>query len=391
MISNQDPNSKADILIVDDTTANLRLLSGMLQKKGYKVRPVPEGSLAVAAAQSHPPDLILLDIKMPDMDGYEVCQILKSFELTKDIPVIFISALDEIQDKVKAFKIGGVDYITKPFQLEEVLARVETHLELRRLQRQLQDNNRKMEMELALAGEVQKSFLPLEIPQTEGWQFSFVLKPARYTSGDFYDVFRLPDGNLGVITADVVDKGIGAALFMALSYALLRTYVPDYPSQPDQVFNLVNQRILDYTTAEQFLTIFYGILDLTNGEMVYCNAGHCPPLLVREKTNGQLQELQRTGIPLGIYEGVAWQQAIEVLNPGDLIVIHTDGITEAENQNKAFFGEQRLRRSILESRHLGAEEILNAIAAGVADFTDDSAQNDDITLAVIKRNLEKKE
>ena len=132
---------KGDILIVDDTIANLRLLSNMLTQQGYKVRGVPNGSLALIGAQSASPDLILLDINMPDMNGYEVCQHLKADDRTRDIPIIFISALDEAMDKVKAFTAGGVDYISKPVQLEEVLARVENHLALRRLQQQLQEAN----------------------------------------------------------------------------------------------------------------------------------------------------------------------------------------------------------------------------------------------------------
>jgi len=138
-MSNPTPetSSRGNILIVDDTPANLRLLSNMLTEQGYKVRSVINGKMALTAAQAAPPDLILLDIRMPEMDGYEVCQHLKAGEGTHDIPIIFISALDAAQDKVKAFTVGGVDYVTKPFQLEEVLARVETHLALRNLQKSL--------------------------------------------------------------------------------------------------------------------------------------------------------------------------------------------------------------------------------------------------------------
>jgi signal transduction histidine kinase len=128
----------AEILLVDDTPANLQLLSGMLKEQGYKVRPVPSGKLALQVAQIEPPDLILLDILMPEMNGYEVCEKLKADDRLKEIPVIFISALSETIDKVKAFSVGGVDYITKPFQFEEVHARVRTHLELRRQKRELQ-------------------------------------------------------------------------------------------------------------------------------------------------------------------------------------------------------------------------------------------------------------
>jgi len=133
-----------NILVVDDTPANLRLLTDILTKKGYKVRPVPNGRFTLSAARSLPPDLILLDIMMPEMNGYEVCEQLKADELTRDIPVIFLSALNDVLDKVKAFSVGGVDYITKPFQVEEVLARVETHLAMSSLQNRLLAKNEEL-------------------------------------------------------------------------------------------------------------------------------------------------------------------------------------------------------------------------------------------------------
>ena len=133
-----DLSNKANILIVDDTLFNLHVLSGILKEQGYKVRPITSGKLALKSAQSNPPDLILLDILMPEMDGYEVCERLKADPNLKDIPVLFISALTETQDKVKAFNLGGVDFITKPFQVEEVCARVQTHLELRKSRLEIQ-------------------------------------------------------------------------------------------------------------------------------------------------------------------------------------------------------------------------------------------------------------
>lgn len=141
MLLEQTDRGRGDILVVDDTPANLRLLVGLLTERGYKVRPVPNGKLALSAISLSPPDLILLDIMMPEMNGYEVCEQLKAGDRTRDIPVIFISAIDEVLDKVKAFSIGGVDYITKPFQIEEVLARVETHLSLHELQKSLEARN----------------------------------------------------------------------------------------------------------------------------------------------------------------------------------------------------------------------------------------------------------
>src|SRR4051795_636012 len=178
MTTNEPPKPTAGILVVDDTPANLQVLAGMLKDRGYRVRPVPGGRLALAAARQEPPDLILLDINMPEMNGYEVCEHLKADEKLRGIPIIFISALTEPLDKVKAFAIGGVDYLTKPFQMEELHARVETHLKLRRLQIDLEEYGRHLELareriqlDLTLARHVQRSLLPQRLPQIPGYEF----------------------------------------------------------------------------------------------------------------------------------------------------------------------------------------------------------------------------
>ncbi|MBW4634661.1 MAG: response regulator [Iphinoe sp. HA4291-MV1] len=162
MNENQAQQPKANILVVDDTPDNLRLLSAMLTQLGYEVRRVINGQTALKTAEAAPPDLILLDIMMPDMNGYEVCQRLKASSLTRDIPVIFISALDEVLDKVKAFAVGGVDYITKPFSEEEVFARVENNLTIRRLQKQLTEQNKQLQQEIS---ERQKAETELRLSQ----------------------------------------------------------------------------------------------------------------------------------------------------------------------------------------------------------------------------------
>jgi len=374
------------ILIVDDTPANLRLLAQMLAERGYQVRPVPDGELALAAIRAEPPDLILLDIRMPEMDGYEVCRRLKADSQTRDIPVIFISALDETQGKVKAFTMGGVDYITKPFQIEEVLARVQTHLALRRLQKQIQDANRRMVRELALAGEVQASFLPRELPDIPGWQLSVKLIPAGETSGDFCDVNLLPNGQLGILVADVVDKGVAAALYMALSWTLIRTYALEYPTQPELVLSSVNRRILKDTRANQFVTAFYGILDPAAGRLVYCNAGHCPPYLISAGNDRECQKLVRTGMPLGIFEDKTWAQGTAQVAPGDVLVLYTDGITEARDGQGTCLGADRLLETVRAHLDLTAQTIQDAILSDIYGFVGDTPQSDDIALGIIVRD-----
>jgi sigma-B regulation protein RsbU (phosphoserine phosphatase) len=374
-----------DILIVDDTPANLRLLSNLLVERGYHARPVPDGELALEAVRAEPADLILLDIRMPGMNGFQVCEKLKADPRTRDIPVIFISALDATQDKVKAFDLGGVDYITKPFQVEEVMARIETHLTLQRLQRRLQEANEKMASELALAGEVQLSFLPGELPDIPGWQLSTRLMPARETSGDFYDVNLLPNGRVGLLVADVVDKGVGAALFMALSWILTRTYAREYPTQPELLLSAVNKRILENTSARQFVTMFYGILDPVEGSLVYCNAGHPPPYIIRQKSRGEVQTLTKTGVLLGVFGEEHWEKDVVQFEEGDMLVLYTDGITEAQNMHGEFYREAKLLESIHRNMGGSAQEVRDGVIEDLERFMGEASQMDDIALAVMVR------
>lgn len=375
---------KADILIVDDTPANLRLLSQMLVGRGYEVRAVTSGARALESVSVSAPDLILLDIKMAEMDGYEVCQHLKEDERSRDIPVIFISALDDIQDKITAFKVGGVDYITKPFQLEEVLARTETHLRLRQLQRYLEEANTKMSHELGMAAKMQQNFIPHELPKLPGYELKAALKPARETSGDFFDVYELPDGRYGILIADVVDKGVAAALFMVLSWSLIRTYAREFTTQPEKVFEAVNQRLLQDTEARQYVTAFYGILDPHNGELIYSNAGHLPPLLVNQ-ADGGMQKLERTGIPLGIFEEQTWKAGTVVISPGELMVCYTDGVPDAQNSKGEFFGEERLLSAIRNRSGEPARQMQAGILADISSYMDRAEQFDDIAIIVLRR------
>jgi sigma-B regulation protein RsbU (phosphoserine phosphatase) len=375
--------AKGDILIVDDTPANLRLLSQMLREHGYHARPVPEGSLALAAAQAQPPDLILLDIRMAGLNGYEVCERLKAEDRTREIPIIFLSALDATEDKIRAFAAGGVDYVTKPFQVEEVLARIETHLALRRLQKQLQEANQRMARELSLAGQIQASFLPQTLPRIAGWDLATALRPARETSGDYYDVIPLEGGRLGILVADVVDKGVAAALYMALTWGLIRTYAAEQPDRPAEALQAVNRRLLADTGASQFVTVFYGVVELASGALTYCNAGHCPPYVLPAGNVAAPRPLARTGVPLGILEEDCQEQIAE-LAPGDALVLYTDGVTEAQSDEQGPYGEQRLLEGITARLAWPAQKIVAEVMDDVLAFAG-GGPRDDMTLALLKR------
>jgi len=384
-MNSQSSRYQEEILIVDDTPANLRLLSQMLTNQGYSVRAVTSGARALESVHASIPSLILLDIRMPEMDGYEVCNELKDNERTRDIPVIFISALNEIEDKVKAFKLGGVDYITKPFQLEEVLARTETHLALRNLQKQLLDAIDKFERELQMAGKLQASFLPQKLPVLPDWELAAKLVPARETSGDFYDIVRFPDGRLGFFVADVVDKGVEAALFMALCWGLIRTYAAGYPEELQQAFWEVNQRLVKDTGGDKFVTVFYGVLDPRDGQLTYCNAGQSPGLIVKAPYGESVIMLEQTGPPLGIIENQTWERRVEKIDPGDRLGLYTDGITDAQNGDGEFFDTEGLLEVLLSNSGRTALAVQEDILNSVSEFVAGVQQFDDIALFLVMR------
>ena len=394
---------RGDILIADDVPANLRLLSNMLAEQGHKVRSVINGQMVLMATRAAPPDLILLDINMPGMNGYEVCEHLKVDDRTRDIPIIFISALDETEDKVKAFTVGGVDYVTKPFQLEEVLARVETHLALRRLQAELQRANEELERrveertaqvvqlavekgrldhELQMAHEVQASFLPRETPQIPGWEFVARWRPAREVAGDYYDFIPGDRGQLGLVIADVTDKGMPAALFMVLTRSIVRASVTSTPS-PAEGITRANRLLCADSYGGMFVTLFYALLDPAIGEVTYVNAGHNPPLLCRAD-HEQLTKLGRTGMALGVIADASFEQRTAHLHPGDFIVFYTDGVTEATDAQEREFGMERLQRVILDHRGAPAADIVAALEQAIEDFAGPTDPFDDIAIVVAK-------
>lgn len=374
-----------EVLVVDDTPENLRLLSQMLSGRGYSVRAVTSGQRAIESSFADPPDLVLLDIRMPAMDGFKVCERLKAQPQMKDVPIIFISALDALEDKMKAFSVGGVDYITKPFQIEEVMARVNTHLSLRRLQKHLEDTNQRLERELALAGSVQASFFPGRAPDIPGWQLEATLRPARETSGDFYDVIELPSGCYGLLIGDVVDKGVSAALYMAMSWTLIRTYAPEFPTQPELALGAANRRIIADSDDTRFVTVFYGILDPSDGLLTYCNAGHNPPLHVGSGDGQAIVPLEKTGVPLGVLAEESWEKDRLCLEPSDALVLYTDGVTEAQNAQGDFFGERGLRQAIEQVRGQSARGIEEHILASIDGFANGGEQSDDLAVLVLAR------
>jgi serine phosphatase RsbU (regulator of sigma subunit) len=316
-------------------------------------------------------------------------------------PTTFPLYLSPILSTEKAEPLGGICLTLDRLYFEETVmdlgpalqvlaAQIATALHQADVQAQTLAHQKTMQ-ELDFAWQIQASFLPDMLPQIEGWQLAATLKPCKETSGDFYDVISLPNGRLGILIADVSDKGMGAALFMALSRTLIRTFAFEHQTQPELVLHSTNQRILTDTRNNMFVTVFYGILDLNTGQLTYANAGHNPPYLFKARSSDNSEELVEpqglgnTGIPLGILEETSWEAKSIVMDHGDTLIMYTDGVTEAQNLQDEFFGDHRLLEASQNNLSASVLAIQDAVMAAVDQFSDEGAQCDDETLVIIKR------
>jgi serine phosphatase RsbU (regulator of sigma subunit)/DNA-binding NarL/FixJ family response regulator len=252
--------------------------------------------------------------------------------------------------------------------------------------------HQKIARELAIAGQIQASFLPSDLPALSGWQLAVTLEPASETSGDFYDFIPLPGGQLGMVVADVSDKGMGAALYMALSRTLIRTYAAEYPARPDLVLSATSSRILADARAGLFVTAFYGILDPETGVLTYCNAGHNPPYLLDRHGKYPVRTLEKTGMALGAIEDTTWKANTTRMEPGQVLFLYTDGITDTQDLQGEFFGRDRLLERLQaevsspKPQKPAAQHIQEAMSTTVRQFRRDAPQFDDMTFMVLVRD-----
>jgi len=239
--------------------------------------------------------------------------------------------------------------------------------------------------ELELAGRMQASLLPENPPAIDGWQLSASLWPAGETSGDFYDYIPLPNGKIGIVIADVADKGMGAALYMALGRTLIRTYATDHPDRPDLALKAANARILADTQADLFVTVFYGILDPATGTLTYCNAGHHPPYLLDANAPDPVRAVPGRGLALGIIEDTKWTHLTLQLPSGTLLLLYTDGVVDALNPQGERFGAEQMLDIAQDNLGCSASDLRDSLLTRLRQFIGDEPQFDDITLVAVER------
>ncbi len=376
------------ILVVDDESLNVDYLFQELEDFGVSTISAENGIEALKQVSEHSPDLVLLDIMMPKMDGFAVLAKMKSEEAFRDIPVIIISANSDMQHVLKGIAMGAEDYLPKPFDPLLLRARVNASLEKKRFRNLEKLYLKGLERELEIGRQIQTGFLPKEIISPTGWEISAFFRAAKEVSGDFYDVFPLANGCQAFIVGDVTDKGVGAALYMALYRTLLRAYLStkefvgkDTKNGLSEAASFVNNYICKVHHSVMYLTAFMAILDPSSGILTFVSAGHDFPLVARK--NRDIEELKPTGPAIGIFEDRVFGLGEIRLEAGDALLAYTDGLLDLRNSAGSSFGPNL--RGLVAKKTSGIGALIADIVSHADDFCSGAVQYDDITMLGISR------
>jgi sigma-B regulation protein RsbU (phosphoserine phosphatase) len=329
-------------------------------------------------------DLVLSDINMPQMDGLTLLSQIPN--VSTDVRSVIISAYGDMKNIRTAMNRGAFDFVTKPIDFEDLRVTIERTLShLLEWREALESRNKLtvLQNELDIASTMQQSLLPNHFPEGETFQVFGRMEPARNVGGDFFDILNRDHHRLGVVVADVSDKGVPAALFMMSSRTLIRA-MSIGSAMPGEVLASVNELLLEDNDSTMFVTLFYAVYDPENGMFTYANGGHNPPLLVHP--DGSSEELPLTGgIALGLVSDFKYVERTLRLMPGDALILYTDGVTEAMNEELLEFGVPRLIKVFEVDPPSSAEDTTGRVFEAVHDFAGEADQSDDITCLVLHR------
>jgi len=379
-----EADQKKTVLLVDDAPANIQVVTAILRDI-YKVRVATNGAKALALVKvAPPPDLILLDVMMPEMDGYEVCIQLKADPETRDIPVIFLTGQTEIEDETRGFEVGAVDYIHKPFSPAVVKARVQTHLVLRGIREQLAQQLLAIQKELETARQIQMSILPSSIPQMAGLDIAARYVPMTAVAGDFYDFIVVDDKHLGILVADVSGHGMPSALIASMLKIALAAEVP-HADDPAQVLLGLNQALCG-KFQHHFVTAAYLFVDMLKGTLTYAGAGH-PPLMLWGRSSEGVREVEENGLFLGKFPWATYSSRELPFKAGDWCLLYTDGIPETTNPEGIEFGTDCFKQFLGTEQSTSADQFADRLLEELSRWSARGSTedlDDDITIVAIQ-------
>jgi len=381
------------VVVVDDDILNLKMAGHILSKHNMRVTALKSGTALIEFIKTNKPDLILLDIKMPGMDGFETLQRLQEqTSLQEQIPVIFLTADDNQESETRGLALGAMDFIKKPFVPDVLVLRVRHTIELVRLQHNLEKENERISAELAMASRIQSAMLPgifPAFPDREDIDIYASMTPVRGVGGDFYDFFFTDKDHLCLLIADVSGKGIPAALFMMVSKIVLAENAKAGKT-PAQILEDTNAMICANNPEEMFVTVWLGILEISTGILTAANAGHEYPALMHSDGRFELMK-HKHDLIIGAFPDTRYREYQIKMSPGSKLFVYTDGVPEAANSENELFGTSRMLDALNENAEESPKQVLLGVSRAVGDFVRDSEQFDDLTMLCLEYRPGKKE
>lgn len=374
--------SDCRVLLVDDAKTNLDILVEGL-KCDHKLSLALNGESALQIAAHTPPDLVLLDIVMPGLDGYEVCRRMRRMPETAEVPIMFLSSLEEVQNKTCGFEAGANDYLTKPFEMLEVKARVKSLLKAKAYSDAVKDQ---IAGELRVAREIQMGMLPHDfagVEQKYGVNFGAVLEPAREVGGDLYGICAAGPDRLLVFLGDVSGKGIPASMFMVRAISLARLLARDI-AEPERILARLNDELAEDNPSGMFVTFLCAVFEPQLRRLTLANAGHCRPVLLPADGGPPSWAVKNLGTALGFESGLAFERTELTLRDGDTLILYSDGVTEAFNPGEDYYGEKRLLADAALLCGQDAPAITAGLLQKVRAFAGTAQQSDDIAILALK-------
>lgn len=367
------------VLVAEDHPMSRRMLEAFLRVK-YSVVTAASGKEAVEVCRNEKPDLVLLDVEMPDLDGFGTLEILKRGIIDEAVPVIFLTARDDPESKERGLEAGAVDYITKPYDKQELSIKVKNHLALYEARKEIEKRNSIMAREMETASQLQSLLLPQEHPKTEKLHFSSFYRPYSAAGGDFYDFISVTPSKLGFVQVDVSGHGVASAMIGAMFKMAFQSFARGKES-PGELLSMINDEMFRVLPDSDFLTVFYGIIDTESLELIFTNAGHPRPILLRASC-GEIEELSIGGMLVGAFPGAEYEEGIVKLASKDRLLVFTDGVTEvfADNDLDKSYGEERLKQLFTRSGNMPPDDVLVSIVEDLERFKGTSSFEDDITL-----------
>lgn len=369
------------ILIVEDDLAIVRGLSDNLEREGYKVIVERDGLKGYELALAEQPDLVILDVMLPSIDGFEVCSLLKRELLSA--PIFLLTGLTQEHSRLEGLAHGADDYIAKPFSVEELILRIGNAL---KHQERIRGKTKSLEEEFLKARRIQMASVPKARPSIKGLDVFGKSIPATHVGGDYFDYIKLDHDKLGVVVADVSGKGMPAAMYVQKMQGIIRSTPPELTSPGDILLRL-QKHLSDSMDSTSFVTAAACVVDPTKRTMEVAEAGHTPVLLVRK---GKVRLLKPAGVWIGKTSSDIFEQHLVPLSMGleknDSVVFFSDGITEAKNGKGMEFGLARLKKTVSASKG-DARTLVEECLQAVKDFVGTEPQSDDITIIAVKFTL----